>query len=97
MGIKSGIILGFLVGAGVAAWLRAARRVEAPGIDAQAPERPPEGAPTPAALSGAQQSLRAALDSVRKRANEALAAAHEAADEKETELRRRFQSLTDRP
>ncbi len=98
MGMKLGIVVGAIVGGAVAALIKA-KRAEAPGTEptdkaageGEAPER------AEAALAGAQQTVKAALDSVKARVNEARAAAKEAAEEKENELRRRFQDLQGKP
>ncbi len=82
MGFKTGVFLGLVVGAALAAVF--GRKMVA--------EAPTDEEPYPAA-SGAQ-ALREAIERLRQRASQALEAAHEAADEKEAELRRRYRQLS---
>ncbi len=79
--MKLGIFLGVLAGSAAAGVLLKTKRAEAPGV-APAPANETEKPP-----------LKEALDRVRQRANEAIEAAQRASDEKESELRGRYEQL----
>ena len=84
MGLRRGFFFGFLAGAAAATAMGRAERVEAPA----------EVGETRAAKPALP--LGESLERLRRQADQALAAAREAAEEKEAELRRRFAELSGR-
>jgi hypothetical protein len=83
MGIRKGFFLGFLAGAAINSLLSRSKRAEAPGLDQAAREGERPASP-----------LRETLERIRRHADDAINAAHEAAEEKEAELRRRLYEAT---
>lgn len=96
MGIRRGFVVGFLVGTCAAALLSKARRAEAPSEAPPAtmePETPRPPAEAEEVAGRAPVLLKETLEQVKRRAEEAVDAAHEAQQEKEAELRRQFDDL----
>ncbi len=81
MGVKLGVFLGLLAASAIAGVIVKTKTAEAPGLEAAGSgeeEKPP---------------LKEALARVRQRTNEAMEAGHQASDEKEAELRSRYEQL----
>ncbi len=84
MGFRRGFFLGFLIGSAAASLTGRTKRVEAPVAGSEAAREH-------------NDPLRTTLDHIRQRADEAFEAARAEAEEKERELRRRFDELKGRP
>jgi hypothetical protein len=87
MGIRRGFIVGFLGGAAAASLLTKARRAEAPGVTEAGPPSAVPGSGPSAEASG----LKGTLEGLRRRAEEAIEAAHEARTEKEAQMQHQFE------
>ncbi len=86
MGIRRGFIIGFLGGAAAASLLTKSRRAEAPGLTEAGAESAVRGSGPSVEASG----LKGTLESLRRRAEEAIEAAHEARTAKEAEMQHEF-------
>jgi hypothetical protein len=83
MGFKTGFIIGVIAGAVTAGLTKKS------GMDVPVPE----GVSDAAHKAAENPQLKGALDKVKKQADQAITAAHEAAAERERELRQRFDEL----
>lgn len=91
MGIRKGLFLGLLAGSAIASALTKKRRAEAPAEGAL-PQPASDAVHAVGETAGpmAANPLKDTLDLVKRRAEEAIDAAHEAQEQTEAELRRQF-------
>jgi hypothetical protein len=87
--VRKGFFLGFLAGSAIASLLLKTRHVEAP----ETAETPAAGLQPETTTEDAAAAIKARLEAVKKRAEEALQAANEAASEAEQEMRRRYEDM----
>ncbi len=90
MGLRKGIIVGLAAGSAIAVSLNRSRRAEAPGLALATGEGGPALASSDSAAADAVGGIKAVIEKVKRHAEEALQAAHEARSEEEARLHREF-------